>query len=412
MITLIMKINLLPLFDSLNHIQQNLDHVILPDEKYRADFIHGLNFLKSYTGSQGTFNSYRREVERLLQWSWHIHNKQIPELTRTDIENYIRFCQNPPETWISLKKVPRYQVNEGLRQPNKDWRPFVVTVSKISRKQGVPVSIEQFKLSQGATQEIFAILSTFFNFLVAEDYIFSNPVALMRQKSKFIRKSQHQAPIRRLSNHQWQAVFNAADNLAMENPVMHERTKFILNCLFGMYLRISELVASERWIPTMNDFFKDSNGFWWFTTVGKGNKERQIAVSKAMLDSLKSWRLYLGLTPLPSPSDNYPLIPKIRGSGPMSDTAPIRRLVQLCFDHAADQLRRQNQHEEADSLASATVHWLRHTGISEDVKIRPREHVRDDAGHSSSMTTDRYIDVELKDRYQSAYNKQIEPEKN
>ncbi len=26
-----------------------------------------------------------------------------------------------------------------------------------------------------------------------------------------------------------------------------------------------------------------------------------------------------------------------------------------------------------------TVHWLRHTGISDDVKIRPREHVREDA---------------------------------
>ena len=38
----------------------------------------------------------------------------------------------------------------------------------------------------------------------------------------------------------------------------------------------------------------------------------------------------------------------------------------------------------------ATVHWLRHTGIFEDVKSRPREHVRDDAGHSSGAITDRY----------------------
>lgn len=58
-------------------------------------------------------------------------------------------------------------------------------------------------------------------------------------------------------------------------------------------------------------------------------------------------------------------------------------------------------------LRSATVHWLRHTGISEDVKIRPREHVRDDAGHSSSAITDRYIDVELQARAQSAKNKSL-----
>ena len=92
----------------------------------------------------------------------------------------------------------------------------------------------------------------------------------------------------------------------------------------------------------------------------------------------------------------------------MSDTAPIRRLVQLCFDAAEEHLRQQGQEEEADNLAAATVHWLRHTGISEDVKTRPREHVRDDAGHSSSATTDRYIDVEMQARYESARDKQIE----
>ena len=92
----------------------------------------------------------------------------------------------------------------------------------------------------------------------------------------------------------------------------------------------------------------------------------------------------------------------------MSDTAPIRRLVQLCFDRAGMQLRAANLTEEADNLASATVHWLRHTGISEDVRIRPREHVRDDAGHTSSATTDRYIDVELQARYLSAQQKTID----
>ena len=51
------------------------------------------------------------------------------------------------------------------------------------------------------------------------------------------------------------------------------------------------------------------------------------------------------------------------------------------------------------------VQWLRHTGISEDVKTRPREHVRDDAGHSSSAITDRYIDVELVERAKSAKKK-------
>lgn len=404
-----MKSQLLPIFDNLTHLHKNHEHVSLPEQRFFNDFNYTLNFLKSYTGSQGTFNSYRREAERLLQWSWHVKNVTIDELKREDIEQYIHFCQNPPRSWISLKKVPRFVEKDGKRVPNEEWRPFVVTLSKTSIKNGQSATREQFCLSQGATQEIFAILSTLFNFLIAEEYLVSNPVALIRQKSKFIRKRQQNAPIRRLSLSQWNEVLNAAESMAEDAPAKHERTRFMLSLLFGMYLRISELAASDRWIPSMNDFAKDSNGHWWFTTVGKGNKERQIAVSESMLESLTRWRLFLGLTPLPSPADNSPLIPKIRGNGPMSDTAPIRRIIQRCFDLASERLRQKGQVEEADNLLAATVHWLRHTGISEDVKIRPREHVRDDAGHSSSATTDRYIDIEKQARYQSARKKTIEP---
>ncbi|WP_095197562.1 tyrosine-type recombinase/integrase [Legionella waltersii] len=407
---MIMKSKLLPLFDSLNHLHKNHENAVLPAPMCSNDFYYCLSFLKSYAGSEGTFNSYRRETERLLQWTWLIKHTNLNTLRREDIEEYIHFCQNPPKQWISLKKVPRFIEKEGKRLPNQEWRPFVVSMSKVARKNGHTPSIDQFKMSQGAIQEIFAILSTLFNFLIAEEYLVSNPVALIRQKSKFIRKRQQNAPIRRLSLIQWNTVLQTAEMLAEESPEQHERTRFILSLLFGMYLRISELAASERWIPSMNDFAKDSNGHWWFTTVGKGNKERQIAVSDAMLESLTRWRLFLGLPPLPSPADNSPLIPKLRGNGPMSDTAPIRRIVQRCFDLAAQQLRQQGLSEEADNLSAATVHWLRHTGISEDVKIRPREHVRDDAGHSSSATTDRYIDIEKQARYQSARKKKIDVE--
>ncbi len=55
------------------------------------------------------------------------------------------------------------------------------------------------------------------------------------------------------------------------------------------------------------------------------------------------------------------------------------------------------------------MHWL--WRISEDVKIRPREHVRDDAGHGSSEITDKYIDIELRERHASSKNKKIDPDK-
>lgn len=55
----------------------------------------------------------------------------------------------------------------------------------------------------------------------------------------------------------------------------------------------------------------------------------------------------------------------------------------MCFDEAYQRMCKDGLNEDAGDLKLATVHWLRHTGISEDVKSRPREHVRDDAGHAS-----------------------------
>lgn len=64
-------------------------------------------------------------------------------------------------------------------------------------------------------------------------------------------------------------------------------------------------------------------------------------------------------------------------------------MVQSYFDRAAIELEKLGEQEEANVLKTETVHWLRHTGISEDVKHRPREHVRDAAGHSSGAITDK-----------------------
>ena len=81
--------------------------------------------------------------------------------------------------------------------------------------------------------------------------------------------------------------------------------------------------------------------------------------------------------------------------------------MQYSFDHIIIQLNKNGFKEEADALMEATVHWLRHTGISENVKQRSREHVRDDAGHSSNAITDKYIDIELREWHLSAKKKPL-----
>lgn len=374
---------------------QSLDHLLAdhPADAI-ADYQHASEFIYSYRGSPDTFSTYRREIEHFLHWCWLVAKKSLNQIVREDIESYVEFTKAPPKGWIGIKNVARYLDKEGQRVPNEQWRPYVSAGGEY-----VP--------SQAAIQSLFSVLSSFFNFLIQENQLSANPVSQMRQKSKFLRKQQSQGKIRRLSPLQWEFVMDAAESLATEQPQVHERTLFIMNALFAMYLRISELVETSRWQPLMGHFQLDQEGNWWFTTVGKGNKEREISVSDAMLASLKRYRLSRGLSALPSPGEAAPLIHKTRGKGGITSTRQIRGIVQTCFDAAAEKMRKEGFEEEAERMGDATVHWLRHTGISEDVKHRPREHVRDDAGHGSSAITDRYIDVERAERHASARHKQI-----
>jgi site-specific recombinase XerD len=372
-----------------SHIAIAVSDTQLQDYRKASEFIY------SYRGSPDSFSSYRREIEHFLQWCWIIADKSLKQIVRDDIESYVEFARQPPKAWIGKNNVPRFITQSGKRVANPDWRPYVSG------------STTDYVLSQTAVQSLFSVLSSFFNFLIQENYLAANAVSQIRQKSKFIRKRQAQAKIRRLSPLQWAYVLEATELMAAESPKVHERSLFVMNALFAMYLRISELVEMPRWSPQMGHFQADQEGNWWFLTVGKGNKEREVSVSDAMLEALRRYRRSRGLSALPVPGDSAPLIHKTRGSGGISSTRQIRSIVQKCFDAAEEKMRQEGFIQEAERLAAATVHWLRHTGISEDVKYRPREHVRDDAGHGSSAITDRYIDVERAERHASARRKLI-----
>jgi len=220
-------------------------------------------------------------------------------------------------------------------------------------------------------------------------------------------KSQQSAPVRRISNLQWDYVIETVELMAADEPEIHERSLFILNCLLGMYLRISELVADERSSPSMGDFQRDSDGNWWLHVIGKGNKSRKITVSDEMIAALKRYRSFLNLPAMPTLGEHTPLVAKQKGKGPVTSTRQIRSIVQLCFDNSYQRMKNDGLAEDAEDLKLATVHWLRHTGISEDVKTRPREHVRDDAGHSSMQTTDRYIESDSRERHLSGRKKKL-----
>lgn len=401
-----------PLFDTLENIYETAlcvsDHLAaLPISAAAQEYKLSVEFLKSYSNSKDTFTAYRREVERLLQWSWLIAKKSLKELTRNDIRDYLQFVNEPPAQWIATKTVNRFIDVMGLRKPNPDWRPFVVRITKAARRHGKTPSKAQYQLSNKSIEAIFGTLSSFFTFCQQEEYLEINPVSLIRQKKGYIQRQQVRKVTRKLSRLQWHHVINAVQVMAEEDPI-HERTLFMMSAFYLLGVRISELAYGEERVATMGNFAPDKQGLWWYTTIGKGNKIRDIAVPDELMTALKRYRQYLDLPPLPARGEPTPLFPKLKGKTGLG-TRQIRNIVQDVFNKAISDLQQKSKMDESEDLATATVHWLRHTAISTDVEFRPREHIRDDVGHENPATMDKYIDTDRLARHQSAQNKQLNP---
>ena len=120
--------------------------------------------------------------------------------------------------WLGTKKAPRFRIDDGERQPNPEWRPFVATVSKSAFKKGELPDKADYSASNGAIKQVIAIAGSFFKFLQMEEYTVANPVALIRQKSKFVQKRQSHTTVRRLSQQQWQALIETAAKMAEKRP--------------------------------------------------------------------------------------------------------------------------------------------------------------------------------------------------
>ena len=379
---------------------QHLDALNLPGVHEEYTLVS--KFLLMYDGSRDTFKSYRRESERFCQWAWLVYGGLLKHVDRHGLAQYFHFIQNPPKEWVAKQSYERFILtDENTRVPNLSWRPF------LSRSGQKSMERKTHTLSKASMRACMASVSTLMSFFQQEGYVMQNPVFLLRQKSRFLHTTQSTRVIRKLSSKQWEALIGHMSDLA-ERDERFERHVFIFSAFFLLGLRISELAESDHRSPVMGDFFSDSKGLWWFRTVGKGNKYREVAVPDAMLVVLGHYRRSLGLAHLPYNAEPFPLVPKLRGEGNVS-IRHLRKIVQEGFDATCQMLKENGREEDAQAIAHATVHWLRHTAISHDVTSRPREHVRDDCGHQSVSITDRYVDIALEERHASARFKALKP---
>ncbi|MBP0625160.1 tyrosine-type recombinase/integrase [Cupriavidus sp. LEh25] len=346
-------------------------------------------WLARYADSAATLTAYRREVERLLLWTVLQLGKPLSSLTHEDLLVYERFLADPQPAarWVLAG-------SKKLGRAHPDWRPFAGPLSPASVRHAL------------------VILNACFAWLTEAGYLAGNPLALARH-----RRAPTQPRITRYLSHElWDAVKDAVaampgttDTATARERLHAARCRWLLSVLYLGGLRAAEVTGTA-----MGAFFcrRDAQGVerWWLEVTGKGNKTRLVPATDELIAELARYRRAHGLGPTPHPGETRPLLlPVIGREGRDNRDQGLSRgalhlILKEVFGLAAARLRARGPEwaAQADVLASASAHWLRHTAGSHmtDRQVDLR-YVRDNFGHASISTTSGYLHSEEDARHEA-----------
>src|ERR1700722_13324116 len=335
-------------------------------------------WLARLADTQATFDTYRKESERLLLWSTTELRKPLSSLTHEDLLLYRRFLADP-------QPAPRWvMTGRKVARADPSWRPFAGPLSPASQRQA------------------FVILNTLFAWLVNAGYLAGNPLSLSRQRARKARPR----VTRFLEDDLWQAVKTSIDAMPRDTAREQEhyaRVRWLISLLYLMGLRISEVVRNP-----MGGFFRrrDRAGRdrWWLAITGKGDKERLLPATTELMAELARYRRQYDLAALPYGGETTPLLLPIGGTHRTMTRAPLHLIIKQVFNNAIGHLESSDEaHERAtERLRQASAYWLRHTTGSRmmDGQVDLR-YVRDNLGHESISTTSQYQHADDDDRHRA-----------
>ncbi|CAM3405903.1 MULTISPECIES: tyrosine-type recombinase/integrase [Cupriavidus] len=343
-------------------------------------------WLARYADSAATLTAYRREVERLILWSVLQLGKPLSSLTHEDLLAYERFLADPQPAarWVLAG-------SKKLARSHPDWRPFAGPLAPRSIRQAL------------------VILNALFAWLTEASYLAGNPLALARR-----RRAPTRPRIKRYLSHElWdvvkatiEAMPGTADTATERERLHAARCRWLLTVLYLGGLRAAEVTGT-----TMGAFFcrRDTQGIerWWLEVTGKGNKTRLVPATDELIAELARYRRAHGLAPTPQPGETRPLLLPVIGQENRErglSRSALHLILKEVFGLAAASLRARGPEwaAQADVLASASAHWLRHTAGSHmtDRQVDLR-YVRDNFGHASISTTSGYLHSEDDARHEA-----------
>lgn len=334
-------------------------------------------WLARYLDTKTTFDSYRKEAERLLLWSVIELRKPLSSLSHEDFLLYQRFLGDPQpaERWImAQRKVAR---------DDPKWRPFAGPLSPTSQRQAI------------------VILNGMFSWLVNAGYLAGNPLSLSRNRQ---RKAKPRVT-RFLDEDLWKEVKLTIDSMPRETNREREhyyRVRWLFSLLYITGMRVSEVTQN-----TMGGFFsrkdKSSESRWWLEITGKGDKTRIVPATNELMLELSRYRREMGLGLNPIEGEATPLLLPIGGKQRAMTRSAVHLILKQTFNSTAKRLQERGADfiSQVARLEAASAHWMRHTAgsnmTSGDMDIR---HVRDNLGHESISTTNNYLHSEDDKRHQ------------
>lgn len=340
-------------------------------------------WLSNFVDKKTTFDSYRKEGERLLLWSLIEAGKALSSLTHEDLLRYRTFLADPQpsSTWVSTTR-------RKFGRSDARWRPFNGPLSATSQHQAL------------------VILNTMFTWLVSAGYLRGNPMALVRNRTKQAKPR----VTRYLSGSLWSEVKDFVANLPREtaqNKAVYARNRWLVTLFYLQGLRLSEVAAGR-----MGQFFRrlsdDGTDQWWLETQGKGDKVRIVPVSQELMAELSRYRAVLGLSSLPRSGEQTPLVIPFDGNMRNLGRSALHDAIKSIFTGTAEWLRTRGgeHHAGAAELERASAHWMRHTAGSRmadsgvDLRL-----IRDNLGHVSLNTTSIYLHAEDDERHRQTVSR-------
>jgi len=355
---------------------------------------------KNHNGSTKTVDTYRFHLAKLRWYCENVLRIMPAAWTTKEVKHFREFLAKLPDDALCAhgpaadkRSAPGTKRFVDYGEPG--WTPF--------RKQP----------SVSSQSDILRFTHALFSAWQAVGYVPWHPMALSgapRQRKVNVSRA--------ISLDLYDLVLDGMEQEPKSNHSERQRylrDKFIFLALRWLGLRSSELVGARMGAFNQVTMPKSGERYWIFTVTeetAKGAVERHLPVVRELWKAFLGYRVAFGLTPTPAEEEGGPLLLSMRTKAvaiagqDVMDTASRRffgawrsietrqglyGIVKERLRTTAGVLRDRGNVRDAERLASASSHWLRHTfGKAALLAGQNSREVMAAMGHADDSTTARY----------------------